>query len=526
MANRKFSQFTAGGTNQSPTDTLVGLDVSLSAAAQNTYWTLNDLFSNPTRNITDKAMRWNAPGGAPSLSAGGEASLYFDGTSLLVSYNGGAYSALGSAGGITGGVNGNIIKATAATTATDAGFAATSVFLKPTSAYRIYYVSPSGSDANDGLSWGSAKATIAAAAALIPTSGGLVLLSGGTHTVTSPITLTNQSGFTIQGCGTGATVISPSNAMSGLPIFKLVNCRDSVIRDMWIQGNVSFPPSAAIQSLVQAPITVTAANLLFDNLKIGSDGLNSLVDGIYFNYDTFDQNNEQHELHNVLIRNCSAAGWHIEGLNSCWHKMFGGRINGCVNAVKITGTGGAFEMYGTALDTISGTEFLINGPTQSASVIRIVGVSAEANNGSVVVTDSSNIKLHLSHYQRSGGLNNVPMVDWQATSGGTDAAFWMTDCRINGGQVNQVLSFTGSGNVFLTNNFTEPGTYPTFGGSETVYELGNTWNLGVYRTVSKAGNPDTSDIASGHWTVYKNTSSGDLKLWANDGGVMKSVALT
>ncbi len=43
---------------------------------------------------------------------------------------------------------------------------------------------------------------------------------------------------------------------------------------------------------------------------------------------------------------------------------------------------------------------------------------------------------------------------------------------------------------------------------------------------TKAGNPTTSDIAASTWAVYKNTSSGALSLWANDGGVMKSVALT
>jgi hypothetical protein len=58
MANRKFSQFTNGGTNQSPTDTLIGLDVSLSTNAQNSYWTLNSLFSEITRNITDGAVRF------------------------------------------------------------------------------------------------------------------------------------------------------------------------------------------------------------------------------------------------------------------------------------------------------------------------------------------------------------------------------------------------------------------------------------------------------------------------------------
>jgi len=43
--------------------------------------------------------------------------------------------------------------------------------------------------------------------------------------------------------------------------------------------------------------------------------------------------------------------------------------------------------------------------------------------------------------------------------------------------------------------------------------------------ISKAGDPVVADIAAGTWALYKNTSTGALKLWANDGGTMKSVAL-
>lgn len=45
-------------------------------------------------------------------------------------------------------------------------------------------------------------------------------------------------------------------------------------------------------------------------------------------------------------------------------------------------------------------------------------------------------------------------------------------------------------------------------------------------TQTKAGLPNTSDIAAGQWAVYKDTSGGSIRLWANDGGVMKSVTLT
>jgi len=48
----------------------------------------------------------------------------------------------------------------------------------------------------------------------------------------------------------------------------------------------------------------------------------------------------------------------------------------------------------------------------------------------------------------------------------------------------------------------------------------------TYQINSKAGVPTTSDITSGNWAIYKDTSGGTLKLYANDGGTIKSVALT
>ena len=42
---------------------------------------------------------------------------------------------------------------------------------------------------------------------------------------------------------------------------------------------------------------------------------------------------------------------------------------------------------------------------------------------------------------------------------------------------------------------------------------------------SKAGAPTTTDITASNWAIYKDTTAGTLKLWANDGGTLKSVAL-
>lgn len=44
--------------------------------------------------------------------------------------------------------------------------------------------------------------------------------------------------------------------------------------------------------------------------------------------------------------------------------------------------------------------------------------------------------------------------------------------------------------------------------------------------LSLSSNPTTSELSAGEWAIYKNTTSGTVSLWVNDGGTMKSVALT
>jgi len=44
--------------------------------------------------------------------------------------------------------------------------------------------------------------------------------------------------------------------------------------------------------------------------------------------------------------------------------------------------------------------------------------------------------------------------------------------------------------------------------------------------VSSATDPSNTNISAGEWAIYKNTSTGTVKLWTNDGGTMKSVTLT
>lgn len=203
MADRKFSQFTDGLTNQSPTDELVGLDVSLPAAQQNTRWTLNGLFSKITRNITDKVLRFQA-GSSPTVSSNNESAIYSDGSDLLLSSNGSAYSAIAG---------------------------------KPVIGNGMQFVSPNGDDNNDGLSWGSAKLTGYAAYQALPSTGGTIYVADGSSwggpvtnqgiwivgpgdpTYTSP-----QTGWLRQKTGGGVAIIGIGKRVAafGIPAAQLI----------------------------------------------------------------------------------------------------------------------------------------------------------------------------------------------------------------------------------------------------------------------------------------------------------------
>lgn len=43
---------------------------------------------------------------------------------------------------------------------------------------------------------------------------------------------------------------------------------------------------------------------------------------------------------------------------------------------------------------------------------------------------------------------------------------------------------------------------------------------------SSASDPTTANITASNWAIYKNTTSGLVKLWVNDAGTMRSVTIS
>jgi hypothetical protein len=61
----------------------------------------------------------------------------------------------------------------------------------------------------------------------------------------------------------------------------------------------------------------------------------------------------------------------------------------------------------------------------------------------------------------------------------------------------------------------------------TILTTGNYATNSIVDTTfkTKAGVPNTTDIPAGKWAIYKDTSGGTIKLYANDGGTIKAVEL-
>lgn len=80
----------------------------------------------------------------------------------------------------------------------------------------------------------------------------------------------------------------------------------------------------------------------------------------------------------------------------------------------------------------------------------------------------------------------------------------------------------GGVNTYLQNPSTNVVT-ATVGGTQTLNSTNTTFQFKFY---SAATDPTTSTLASGYCTAAKNTGSGTIKMFCNDGGTMKTVALS
>ena len=95
MASKKITAMPDLAGGQVPTDLATLVDLSASLANQNVKSTLNDLFAEITKNITDLSVQFGN-GAAATVSAAGKGKLIYNNsvTGFQVSANGGAYTSL------------------------------------------------------------------------------------------------------------------------------------------------------------------------------------------------------------------------------------------------------------------------------------------------------------------------------------------------------------------------------------------------------------------------------------------------
>ena len=78
-----------------------------------------------------------------------------------------------------------------------------------------------------------------------------------------------------------------------------------------------------------------------------------------------------------------------------------------------------------------------------------------------------------------------------------------------------------SGNAATATNV----AYSGLTGTVPTWNQNTTGSANLLSVQSKSSDPTTSDIAASKAAVYKNTTTGLVKLWTNDAGTMKSVLL-
>ncbi|WP_019986314.1 pyocin knob domain-containing protein [Rudanella lutea] len=118
----------------------------------------------------------------------------------------------------------------------------------------------------------------------------------------------------------------------------------------------------------------------------------------------------------------------------------------------------------------------------------------------------------------NGSLRNRKVVMYEV--GGNDHQYYGSG--VNGNTYRQQVPSTSDDFVFYAG--TSASTSNEVG---RIKGNGEWWApggvLSGWRT--KAGNPTTADIPAGRSVIYKNSSNNELRLWANDGGTMKSILL-
>lgn len=182
-----------------------------------------------------------------------------------------------------------------------------------------------------------------------------------------------------------------------------------------------------------------------------------------------------------------------------------------------------------------GGETLKVGTNTGLSDFAYIGIYARQStpttqSGSIGYLSAGQTTLSIQNSITGGSINIIPSTTGVIGLFGNNSQVAQVQGS-SGGLV--VLPISGSNNVNsfpITFNTTDSGGITravvmrgTISGTTASLTIDNAV-VAFYRSSSSA--PSTSDIASGYYSMWKNTTSGEVRLYANDGGTLKSVLLT
>lgn len=184
----------------------------------------------------------------------------------------------------------------------------------------VRYVTASGSDSNNGRSWGTAFSTVAAAKAALPAAGGLIELGLGTFSYSTGIDLQN---VIIRGSGNGRTTLAYTGA-GGSAITQTSGARTyrPGLRDLTLSGAGASGTTVGLEVL-------NSTLGRYDNVAV-----TNFTTGIKLNApDASGQASYYNTFTHVAAENCT-VGYDL-GYRVNENRFYACRANNCVTGYKI-----------------------------------------------------------------------------------------------------------------------------------------------------------------------------------------------
>jgi energy-converting hydrogenase Eha subunit E len=342
----------------------------------------------------------------------------------------------------------------------------------------VVYVSTTGSDSNDGSSWGSACATVPGAFAKLGNSPGTIQIGYGTFTFSTQMVFSGAVGLRINGSGKwGGTVLQPTAALSGLSGVKLINCRDALISNLQLAGTgvpgdtytplestANFVDGAYVPNVV--PTALSVIDVLFGSLTDGSSY--SIAHAIRWSLNgtgttpltTNDVNNDHAKIVRCTVYHCGGPAFSIEHRNSV-HHIFDACVLVYVAGLAIFKGGSASFISPTVNGTspVTGAYMFDFQPAAGGGTPRythgtyVWGMQSEAT-GLALVRNQSTVALDVADFVAVGGhwicagmsgsALGVNYIEWTPTANAANNRCTFIACDLSTGQAGLVCNIASA----------------------------------------------------------------------------------